>query len=104
MVGAAEAGEGARDAAVLLAEPRYQLTDEPEAEERDAGDHHRLDQVEERTETDAVAEAQDQRHNAGQKAQAEQRGAENTEEEHRLAAEAELEPHREEVEHADRNP
>ena len=81
-----------RHVAGILAQAGDQLAYEAEAEERDAADDHGLDQVEQGAEPDAEAEPEHQGHDAGKEADQEQHGARQAEEQHRLAAEAELEP------------
>src|SRR6267378_8532633 len=87
----------------LLAHPRDHLAHEPESEERDARDHEHHDQIEQRPEADVWrSEPQVERHRADEETEREQERAGHTEEQHRLAAEAQLKPDRQEIEHSDR--
>jgi hypothetical protein len=100
---ALEPGHRASELARFLAKPGDHLGHEPEPEEGDAADDHGFDEVEQGAEPDAVAEAEHEGDDPGQESDAEQPGPEQSEEQHRLPAESELEPHREQVEHPHRN-
>ena len=96
--------DSTRQFALLLAEPGHQLAEEAEPEEHHADDQHGLHQAHQQGHVGADGEAQHHRHRAGHEADQEEQRAGQPEEEHRLPPEAELEPDREQVEHADRNP
>src|SRR6516165_421885 len=79
------------------------LTEEPAHEEHRARDHADLDEIEERAISEAGEDADPDRDESREHAEPEERRAHHAEEEERLPGEAQLEPHREHVEHADGN-
>src|SRR5688500_4888026 len=95
--GLVQALERTGDLAILLAQAGDELAHEAESEEHDAADHHRLDEVQQRAKADAEPEAEHEREDTRQEADQEEQRADDAEEQHRLAAEAHLEPHGEQI-------
>src|SRR5579859_5905915 len=88
----------------LLPHPRHQLSHEPEAEEHEAGEHQEHHEIQPRAEADPEYVTLDDGVNAHEYAESHQDRARDTEEEHRLAPEPELEPHGHEIQNAHRDP
>src|SRR6266851_5170305 len=88
----------------FLSHPRQHLADEAEAKQHHAGNHEDHDQIEERPEPNVWwTEPEIERHYPHQQADQEEDRARQSKEQHRLAAEAQLEPDGHKIEHADRN-
>src|SRR6476620_9575566 len=102
-VGLLHPRESARNLTALLPHPRDHLAEKTKPEEHDAADDHRLDQVEERPQPNAVTEAQNQGDDPGQQADDEEDRTAHPEEEHGLSTKPQLKPDRDEVEEADGN-
>src|SRR6185437_14323519 len=79
------------------------LAEQPTHEQHAPHDHARLDEVQQRPESNAGEDANGERHDAREYAQREEHGTHHAEEQERLLREAELEPDREHVERAHRN-
>src|SRR5207249_9118234 len=88
----------------LLPHPRHHLSQKAEHEQREASDDEQDDQVEERAIAAQEDEALDERVDAHADAEQDDHGPRHSEEQHRLAAEAQLKPDGEELEHAHWNP
>src|SRR2546429_5000083 len=88
----------------LLPHPRHHLSQKAEHEQREASDDEQDDQVEERAIAAQEDEALDERVDAHADAEQDGHGPRHSEEQHRLAAEAQLKPDRDEIEHAHWNP
>src|SRR5882762_6140550 len=99
-----EAFYGSRDHALVFPQARQQLTDEPEAEERDAADDQDHDEVEEWAEAVVEDIALDEGHNPHEEPSDKEQRAGNAKEQHRLPAKPELKPHGQKIHHAHRNP
>jgi len=97
------ARELSAELAQLRALPCDHLADQPADEKHAARDNADLDEIEQRAKTNAPEHAHRERDEPGENAEQKEREARHAEQQERLAPKAQLEPHREHVEHADRN-